>query len=115
MPGCYQLSLDLLEEEAAQVATLGIPAVLLFGIPEQKDPLGRGAYAEDGIVQKAAAAIKRAVPEVMVIADVCLCEYTDHGHCGVVENGRVDNDRTLELLARTAVSQAKAGADVVAP
>ena len=115
MPGCYQISLDLLENEVAQVAALGIPAVLLFGLPEQKDPMGSGAYAEGGIIQQAASVIKTAVPDLMVIADVCLCEYTDHGHCGVVENGEVDNDETLKLLARTALSQVEAGVDAVAP
>ena len=115
MPGCYQLSPDLLAEEASQVASLGIPAVLLFGIPNAKDPLGRGAYSDDGVVQRSIDIIKKAVPELIVIADSCLCEYTDHGHCGVLENGGVNNDLTLDLLARTAVSQAKAGADVVAP
>ena len=115
MPGCYHLSVDRVEEEVGQVASLGIPAVLLFGIPEHKDGLGSGAYATDGIVQQAVGVIKRAVPELMVIADVCLCEYTHHGHCGVVENGEVDNDKTLELLAQTAMSQVAAGADVVAP
>ena len=115
MPGCFQVSLDHLEREVIEVASLGIPAVLLFGIPGEKDPLGTGAYAEDGIIQQAASLVKRAVPELMVIADVCLCEYTDHGHCGVVTNGGIDNDQTLNLLARTALSQVAAGADVVAP
>src|SRR5713101_3805274 len=94
---------------------MGIPAVLLFGIPEDKDPRGSEAYADDGIVQQATRAIKDTVPDLLVITDVCLCEYTSHGHCGVVEDGRVKNDPTLELLARTAVSHAEAGADLVAP
>ena len=115
MPGCYHLSVDRLVQEAAEVSELGIPAVLLFGIPEEKDPMATGAYDEQGIIQEAVRAIKKAVPHLLVITDVCLCEYTDHGHCGVVENGRIDNDRTLELLARTAVSHVLAGADVVAP
>ncbi|MBI2872212.1 MAG: porphobilinogen synthase [Chloroflexi bacterium] len=115
MPGCYQLSLDRLCPEVDEVAELGIPAVLLFGIPSAKDAVGSEAYAERGIVQEAVRAIKKAAPQIVVVTDVCLCEYTDHGHCGVVVGERVDNDRTLELLAKTAVSQADAGADVVAP
>jgi porphobilinogen synthase len=115
MPGCYQWSLDRLGQEAAEVAALGIPAVLLFGLPAEKDPVGSGAYDPEGIVQEAARVVKQAAPGLLVITDVCLCEYTDHGHCGIVENGRVDNDQTLELLARTALSQVQAGADLVAP
>ncbi|MDP3065087.1 MAG: porphobilinogen synthase [Chloroflexota bacterium] len=115
MPGCCRVSVDELLREAAEVASLGISGVLLFGLPESKDAAGSGAYAVDGIVQEAARALKVAVPQLLVVTDVCLCEYTDHGHCGVIEGGRLDNDRTLELLARTAVSQAAAGADVVAP
>lgn len=117
MPGNYRWSLDLLPREMEEVASLGIPAVLLFGIPPEKDPLGSGAYAERGIVQEAVRAIKKAVPELVVVTDVCLCEYTSHGHCGVVaaDTGEVQNDPTLELLAKTAVSQARAGADIVAP
>ncbi|HLF04983.1 MAG TPA: porphobilinogen synthase [Dehalococcoidia bacterium] len=115
MPGCYQWSLDRLGQEAAEVAALGIPAVLLFGLPAEKDPLGSGAYDPEGIVQEAVRAVKRAAPGLLVITDVCLCEYTDHGHCGIIEKGRVDNDQTLELLARTALSHVQAGADVVAP
>ena len=115
MPGCYQLSLDHLLADITDVAQLGIPAVLLFGVPQSKDPLAHEAYDEHGIIQEAIRVIKQAVPELLVITDVCLCEYTDHGHCGVVEDGRVDNDRTLELLGRTAISHALAGADVVAP
>ena len=115
MPGIHQLSLDSLMPEIGEVADLGIPGVLLFGIPSTKDALGGEAYAPNGIVQEAVRVIKQTAPELMVITDVCLCEYTDHGHCGVVENGRVDNDKTLELLARTAVSHAEAGADMVGP
>jgi porphobilinogen synthase len=115
MPGCYHLSLDQLSEEAGEVAGLGIPAVLLFGLPAEKDPLGTEAYDPEGIIQDAVRVIKRSAPDLLVITDVCLCEYTDHGHCGVVENGRVDNDKSLELLARTAVSHVQAGADLVAP
>ena len=115
MPGCYHLSLDLLAEEAGQVAELGIPGVLLFGLPAEKDPLGTGAYDPEGIIQEAIKVIKQAAPQLLVVTDVCLCEYTDHGHCGVIENGRVDNDQTLELLARSALAQVQAGADLVAP
>ena len=115
MPGCYQLSLDRLTEEVAEVADLGIPAVLLFGLPAEKDPVGTEGYDPEGIVQEAIRAIKKNTPEMMVITDVCLCEYTDHGHCGVIEDGQVDNDQTLELLARSAVTHAQAGADMVAP
>ena len=115
MPGCYHLSLDRLTEEVAEVADLGVPAVLLFGLPAEKDAVGTEGYDPEGIVQEAIRAIKRNTPEMMVITDVCMCEYTDHGHCGVIENGQVDNDQTLELLARTAVSHAQAGADLVAP
>ena len=115
LPGQYQMSLDFLEREAVEVASLGIPAVLLFGIPETKDSEGSGAYDGAGIIQQAAAVIKQAVPELMIIGDVCLCEYTDHGHCGVVRRNGIDNDATLELLGRTAVSQAAAGVDAVAP
>ncbi len=115
MPGCYHLSLDRLTEEVGEVAELGIPSVLLFGLPAEKDPLGTEGYDPEGIVQEAVRAIKRTVPEMLVITDVCVCEYTDHGHCGVIENGRVDNDKTLDLLARSAVSHVLAGADLVAP
>lgn len=115
MPGNYRWSVDRLAEECKEVAGLGVPAVILFGIPEQKDEVGSGAYASDGIVQRAATAVKQAVPELLVICDVCLDEYTSHGHCGLIRDGAVDNDATLELLARTAVSQVQAGADVVAP
>ncbi|MBI2856073.1 MAG: porphobilinogen synthase [Chloroflexi bacterium] len=115
MPGIFHLSLDRLLAEVSEVSQLGIPGVLLFGIPESKDPLGSEAYDSQGIVQEAIRLIKQAAPQLMVITDVCLCEYTDHGHCGVIVGGRVDNDDTLELLARTALSHAEAGADVVAP
>ena len=115
MPGNYQLSLDMLEEEITEVVDLGIPAVLLFGLPEEKDPVGSDAYNPEGIIQEAIKVIKQAAPHLMVVGDVCLCEYTDHGHCGVIDNQRIDNDRTLELLARTALAQVQAGADMVAP
>ena len=115
MPNQYHFSVDRLAGECREVADLGIPAVLLFGLPESKDEEGSGAYQDDGIVQRGVDAIKRAVPELLVMTDVCLCEYTSHGHCGRIRNGEVDNDATLELLARTAVSQAGAGADIVAP
>ncbi len=116
MPGQAQLSLDHLLEEVSDASALGVRAVLLFGIPSHKDDAGTEAYEENGIVQEAVAAIKQALPEMVVITDVCLCEYTDHGHCGVLlEDGNIDNDATLELLARSAVSHAAAGADIVAP
>src|SRR5436309_12085466 len=115
MPGNFHWSVDRLPAEMEEIAALGIPAVLLFGLPESKDPVGSGAYAAAGIVQAAVRAIKAAVPELLVITDVCLCEYTSHGHCGVVRETQVLNDPTLELLARTAVSHAAAGADIVAP
>jgi porphobilinogen synthase len=115
LPGQYRFSLDQLPKAAEEIFRLGIPAVLLFGLPEKKDELGSGAYDERGIVQQAVRAIKQAVPELLVITDVCLCEYTSHGHCGIVREQHVANDETLELLARTAVSQAEAGADLVAP
>ncbi len=115
MPNTYQLSIDTLVKEAQEVRRLGIPAVILFGIPKKKDEQGSEAYAPTGIIQQAVKAVKDRVPELIVITDVCLCEYTSHGHCGIVKEGRVLNDRTLELLAREAVSHAKAGADLVAP
>ncbi|SFR10214.1 porphobilinogen synthase [Desulfoscipio geothermicus] len=115
MPGVYNLSIDLLLEEVAAVQTLGIPGILLFGIPDYKDATGTGAYDENGIIQKAARTIKDKYPDILIITDVCLCEYTDHGHCGIVQDGDVVNDATLELLARTAVSHARSGADIVAP
>ncbi len=116
MPGIFQHTLHSLVSEVESVAELGIPAVLLFGIPTHKDEVGSQGYASDGIVQEAIRVIKQAQPELAVIGDVCMCEYTSHGHCGILlEDGIVDNDRTLELLAETAVSQADAGADIVAP
>ncbi|MFN5516553.1 MAG: porphobilinogen synthase [Cyanobacteriota bacterium] len=119
MPGVYQLSVDKIVEEAKEVADLGIPAIILFGIPDVKDDDATGAWHDCGIVQKAATAVKEALPELVVIADTCLCEYTQHGHCGYLQTGdltgRVLNDPTLELLKKTAVSQARAGADIIAP
>jgi porphobilinogen synthase len=115
MPGHFQLSTDHLLKKASSAVDLGIPAVMLFGIPEAKDSLGTAAYADDGIVQQATRALKNKLPDLAVITDVCLCQYTDHGHCGVVEGQTIDNDATLDLLARTALSHAKAGADMVAP
>jgi len=115
MPGVARLSLDELLKEAKDAASMGIPAILLFGIPATKDARGSEAYAEDGIVQQAVRAVKDVVPDLLVLTDVCLCQYTSHGHCGIVEGGTVRNDPTLELLARVAVSHAEAGADMVAP
>ena len=115
MPGNYRWSVDLLVEECKSAFDLAIPAVILFGIPETKDDLGSGAYDADGIVQRAARSVKRALPDLIVIGDVCLDEYTSHGHCGLIKNGEIDNDSTLELLARTALTQVQAGADIVAP
>lgn len=115
MPGCYQESVDRLVKHAKEVHSLGIPAIILFGIPEHKDETGSGAYDPHGVVQKAIEAVKNKVPEIYVITDVCMCEYTSHGHCGITEGGDVRNDPTLELLAREAVSHARAGADMVAP
>jgi len=115
MPGIYHLSLDNLLDEVAEIKKLGIPGVLLFGLPKQKDSLGSEAYEEHGIVQEAIHVIKQAIPDLLVITDVCLCQYTDHGHCGVLNGGYVDNDRTLELYSRTAISHVKAGADIIAP
>jgi porphobilinogen synthase len=115
MPGQFRLSIDELLKECKDAASMGIPAVLLFGLPAEKDPRGSEAYAEDGIIQQAVRAVKETIPDLLVVTDVCLCEYTSHGHCGVVEDGRVKNDPTLELIARTAVSHAEAGADMVAP
>jgi porphobilinogen synthase len=119
MPGVYQLSVDKIVEEAKEVYDLGIPAIILFGIPESKDGEASGAWHDHGIVQRAATAVKNAVPDLVVIVDTCLCEYTNHGHCGYLQvgdlTGRVLNDPTLELLKKTAVSQVKAGADIIAP
>jgi porphobilinogen synthase len=115
MPGVYNLSVDEVAREAASAYELGIQGVLLFGLPEAKDATATGAYAENGIVQQAVRAIRRTAPELVIITDTCLCEYTSHGHCGVVREDEVLNDESLELLARTALSQAEAGADIVAP
>ena len=115
MPGHFQLSVDNLLKTAKEAYDLGIPAIVLFGVPDKKDSLGTQAYAEDGIVQKATRAVKNKFPELVVITDVCLCQYTDHGHCGVVEGDTIDNDASLDLIARTALSHARAGADMVAP
>ncbi|MDI6812006.1 MAG: porphobilinogen synthase [Desulfitobacteriaceae bacterium] len=115
MPGVFQYSLDEFVAELKEVVALGIPAILLFGLPESKDPQGSGAYHEQGIIQEAVRLAKKSYPDLYVITDVCLCEYTDHGHCGIVQDGLILNDPTLDLLSRTAVSQALAGADMVAP
>jgi porphobilinogen synthase len=115
MPGVFNLSVDEAAEEARKVLDAGIPAVILFGVPLEKDAHGSGAYDPNGMIQQAAQALKKAMPDLLVIADTCLCEYTDHGHCGVLEGGTVANDPTLEILGKTAVSQARAGADWIAP
>ncbi len=115
MPGIYQQSIEHIVAEAKEVCDLGIPAVILFGIPETKDALGQDAYSDTGIIQQTIRAIKAAVPKLLVITDVCMCEYTDHGHCGVIKDGDVDNDETLKLLAAEALSHARAGADIIAP
>lgn len=115
MPGQYQFTLGGIVQEAKEVWSLGIPSIILFGIPDKKDATGTRSYAEDGIVQRAISAIKEKLPEIIVMTDVCLCEYTDHGHCGIIKNNGIDNDATLEVLARQAVSHARAGADIVAP
>lgn len=115
MPGVYRHPLSGLNDEVAEVVSLKIPAVLLFGIPRRKDALGSEAYASDGIVQQAVRAVKKVSPQIILATDVCLCQYTDHGHCGVIRDGAVENDETLALLSRTAVSHAEAGADIVAP
>ena len=115
MPGVHNLSIDEIVREAASAYETGVRSVILFGLPEAKDEIASGAYARDGIVQKAIRAIRAEVPDMIVVADTCLCEYTSHGHCGVIRGGEVLNDETLELLARTAVSQAEAGADIIAP
>ena len=115
MPGIYNLSVDNAVEEARQAHSLGIPAVILFGIPDRKDAKGSSAYASDGVVQRAISEVKEAIPSLQLIADICLCEYTDHGHCGVLSGGDVHNDSTLPLLAQMAVSCAKAGVDIIAP
>jgi porphobilinogen synthase len=115
MPGVSQWSVDCVASECTEVQSLGIPAVILFGIPERKDAVGTEAYADGGVVQQATRTIKEKLPDLLVITDVCLCEYTDHGHCGVIKNGDVDNDSSLELLAKEALSHVQAGADIVAP
>ena len=115
MPGVYHYSLDRLNEEVREVVDLGIKSIMIFGVPNHKDAVGSEAYCDTGIVQRAIAQIKDEFPELTVIADTCLCQYTDHGHCGVIENGYVQNDESLELLTKTAISQAKAGADMIAP
>ena len=115
MPGCFQMSVDNIVKEAQKAYNLGIPAIILFGIPRHKDAKASEAYSPQGDVQKAIKAIKNKIPELVVITDVCLCEYTDHGHCGVIKKGKILNDPTLELLAKEALSHAKAGADMVGP
>ena len=115
MPGCFQMSVDQIVEECRELVDLGIPAVILFGLPEKKDEMGTGAYDENGPVPAATRAIKKALPELMVWADVCLCEYTSHGHCGVVSARMVENDPTLDLLAKAAMTYVRAGADIIAP
>jgi porphobilinogen synthase len=115
MPGHFQMSIDYLIKEIEKARDLGIPAILLFGIPEKKDEMASGAFIKDGVIQQAVRKIKDRVPDIVVITDVCLCEYTSHGHCGMIEKGDVDNDTTLEILAETALSHVKAGADMVAP
>ena len=115
MSGCFHFSPDTIAAEAAEVASLGIPSVILFGLPKTKDPRGSRAWAEDGVIQLAIKQIKDKTPDLLVITDVCLCEYTDHGHCGLIKDGKIDNDATCELLAKMALSHAQAGADIVAP
>ena len=115
MADCFHFSPDTIAAEAVDAASLGIPAVLLFGLPDKKDDIGSQAWPEDGVVQKAIREIKKAAPELLVVTDVCLCEYTSHGHCGVIKDSKIDNDPTCELLAKTALSHAQAGADIVAP
>lgn len=115
MPGIWQFSVDKLAAEVEEIISLGIKAVLLFGLPDYKDNIGSASWQDEGVVQRAIREIKTQAPELLVIGDVCLCEYTDHGHCGYIENNRVDNDRTLELLGKQAVSFAKAGCDIIAP
>ncbi|MBN2032949.1 MAG: porphobilinogen synthase [Deltaproteobacteria bacterium] len=115
MPGQYRFSVDTIVQEVIEAWDLGVPAVILFGLPDCKDAVGSKSYANDGIVQQAVSSIKAKLQEIVVMTDICLCEYTDHGHCGIIKEGKVDNDATLEILARQAVSHAKAGADFVAP
>ncbi|HEX8736299.1 MAG TPA: porphobilinogen synthase [Pyrinomonadaceae bacterium] len=115
MPDNFQMSIDNILREGETLSKLGIDSILLFGIPDAKDEIGSGAYAADGIIQKAVRAVKKEFPEMLVVTDVCLCEYTSHGHCGVIENEYVENDKTLELLAKEALSHAESGADIIAP
>ena len=115
MPGVYQLPVDALPKEAEEITRLGIPGIILFGIPDVKDEQGSQAYDADGVIQRAIRAVKKETPDLIVITDVCLCEYTSHGHCGIVVDGEVDNDRSLPLLAKMALSHAEAGADIIAP
>jgi porphobilinogen synthase len=115
MPGIHRVSVDQLGKEARECLDVGVRSVILFGLPEQKDPMGSGAHARDGIIQRGIRELKDRAPDITVVTDVCLCEYTDHGHCGCLVNGQVDNDTTLEILAKTALSHARAGADIVAP
>lgn len=115
MPGVFQMSIDVLIEECKEVVALGIPAIILFGIPEHKDEVGSEAYSDEGIIQRAVKAIKKEVKNLLVITDVCLCEYTSHGHCGILHNEEILNDETVELLVKEAISHAKAGADIIAP
>jgi porphobilinogen synthase len=115
MPGVFQLSVDMLAQEADSLLELTVPGVMLFGLPAEKDPIGRENFAEDGIVQRAIKALRRGGPELLIMTDVCMCEYTDHGHCGIVEEGQILNDPTLDILGQVAVSHARAGADIVAP
>ncbi|MEK7995953.1 MAG: porphobilinogen synthase, partial [Planctomycetota bacterium] len=115
MAGCFHFSPDTIAAETAEVASLGIPAVLLFGLPDKKDEIGSQAWAEDGVVQRAIEQIKQAAPDLLVVTDVCLCEFTSHGHCGVVKDNKVDNDSTCGLLTKMALSHAQAGADIIAP
>ncbi|MFH1727153.1 MAG: porphobilinogen synthase [Pseudomonadota bacterium] len=115
MPGINRFSIDKVDDEIKKISSLEIPAVILFGIPETKDECGSGAYAENGIIQESIKKIKDLAPDLLVIADLCLCEYTSHGHCGLIKDGKILNDESLEILARTAISQAKAGADIIAP
>ena len=115
MPGCFQLSIDNLLKEAKEVSKLNIPAIILFGIPKKKDEFGSEAYTKDGIIQKAIRRIKNNIPELIVITDICLCEYTNHGHCGVIKKVKIDNDATIDTLTKISLSHAEAGADIVAP
>ncbi|MBN1225912.1 MAG: porphobilinogen synthase [Deltaproteobacteria bacterium] len=115
MPGIYRLSIDELLKETEELKSLGVPGIILFGLPDVKDSMGSAAYAEDGVVQRAISAVKENVPGLIVLTDVCLCQYTDHGHCGVIKDGRIDNDTTIDILSDVALSHARAGADFVAP